>query len=124
MSKTASITIFIITILILGGGLFLATKKNPAVGNLDDFAKCLTSKGMTMYGAYWCPHCLNIKKLFADSFQYIQYVECTVSVKTCTDQNVSGYPTFIFSDGTRLEGEVGLSDFAQKTSCTLPQPGH
>jgi len=121
MSTKTSVLLFGLTLLLLVGGLYLATKKpSGTVGNLDNYAKCLTEKGMTMYGAYWCQHCKNIKKLFGDSFKYVQYVECTVETKTCTDKGVNGYPTFIFSDGSRLEGEITLSDFANKTSCPLP----
>lgn len=106
----------------MAGGLYFATKKTPSVGNLDKFAKCLTDKGMVMYGAYWCPHCQNIKKMFAESFQYIKYVECTVETQTCTDKGVTGYPTFIWGDGSRSSGELNLSDFAQKTSCSYSTP--
>jgi len=120
MSKTVAGLIFAVTLILIIGGLFLTTRK-PAgsAANLDDFAKCLTSKGMTMYGAYWCPHCQKIKKMFADSFQYVKYVECTVETQLCTDKNVAGYPTFIWGDGSRSEGELTLSEFSQKSSCPL-----
>lgn len=120
MSKKAAIIIFVITLLLIGGGLYLATRKSPQYAKLDDFAKCLTDKGMIMYGAYWCQHCKNIKSLFSDSFQYVKYVECTVETQTCTDKGVNGYPTFIFGDGSKIEGEAKLSDMAAKTSCPLP----
>ena len=28
----------------------------PLTADKDAFAKCLTAKGLTMYGAEWCPH--------------------------------------------------------------------
>ena len=35
--------------------------------NYDDFAKCLTENGATMYGTVWCGHCNNQKDMFGDS---------------------------------------------------------
>lgn len=122
MSSKFSVIIFIVTLILLVGGLILVTRK-PAVSgaNLDEFAKCLSQQGMVMYGAYWCSHCQNIKKLFASSFQYINYVECTVDTNTCNQKGINGYPSFTFSDGSKVEGEMTLAEFSQKTSCPLPE---
>lgn len=120
MNKSVLIIIVFLTILFLGGGVWLVTKSGaPKPGQYDNFAKCLASKNVTMYGAYWCPHCLNTKKEFGDSFQYVPYVECTVETKTCTDKQIQGYPTWIFSDGTRIEGEASLQKISEKSGCSL-----
>jgi hypothetical protein len=87
---------------------------------LDDFAKCVAEHGVVMYGAWWCPHCKNEKKRFGDSFQYINYVECTDNPQLCTDKQVESYPTWIFGDGSRLSGELGFAPLAEKTGCSLP----
>jgi hypothetical protein len=34
---------------------------------------------------------------------------------------VTGYPTWILADGTRLEGEQPLGLLGEKTGCALPQ---
>jgi len=31
----------------------------------DAFARCLTDRGVKMYGAFWCPHCVEQKKSLA-----------------------------------------------------------
>ena len=67
----------------------------PLTADKDAFAKCLTDKGWTMYGAVWCPHCQDQKKAFGDSFKYIKYVECPDNIQLCTDKGVNGYPTWI-----------------------------
>ncbi len=95
-----------------------ASKPNPA---LDAFAQCLASKNVTMYGAYWCPHCQNEKKAFGSSFQYVPYVECTQDAAKCTAMNIKGYPTWIFPDGRRLEGELGLYKLSRESGCPLAQ---
>lgn len=35
-----------------------------APGKYDDFAKCLSEKGVKFYGAFWCSHCANQKAMF------------------------------------------------------------
>lgn len=72
----------------------------PMTGDNDAFAKCLTQKGFTMYGAYWCPHCKDQKALFGDSFKYVNYVECTEQTQLCTDKGVQGFPTWIVETAT------------------------
>ena len=93
--------------------------------NYDEFAKCLTAENMTMYGAYWCPHCNTIKEEFGSSFQYINYVECDAQgpggdPDRCARALVQYYPTFTFKDGNRLFGEVTFEIMSQKTGCKLP----
>lgn len=87
---------------------------------LDAFAKCLSQKGVVMYGAYWCPHCQRQKKLFGDSFEYVKYVECTQEVKKCQEKKIEGYPTWIFKNGERIRGEATFAQLAEKTSCKAP----
>jgi len=70
----------------------------PATGSLDDFAKCLADKKVTMYGAYWCTHCQADKAAFGNSFKYVPYVECTEKVQECLAAGVEGYPTWIISN--------------------------
>ena len=118
-----------VIILVLIVGLFGWWKASQVVpnGKYDQFAQCVASKGLTMYGAYWCPHCKAEKARFGTSFQYVPYVECTKEVKLCTDKGVKGYPTWIMegaastSTQTRFEGELGLEKIAEITGCELPQ---
>jgi hypothetical protein len=120
MDKKVAGWILFVTILLVGVGIYFATKTPaPVYSGLDDFAKCLSSKNAVMYGAYWCPHCQKMKKDFGQSFQYVNYVECTVEVKKCTDSNVNGYPTWIFADGKRLEGEQTLQGISDSSGCPL-----
>jgi hypothetical protein len=89
--------------------------------SMDIFAKCLTGKDITMYGAAWCSHCTSEKKNFGDSFKYVQYVECPDNIQLCTDKGVVGYPTWIDGAGVKHEGEQGLSGLASITGCVLPK---
>ena len=106
---------------------YMRTASPYAYGALDNFARCLTGKGATMYGAYWCPHCQNEKKAFGDSFRFVPYVECPQDPDRCIAAGIKRYPTWIFPaspaggpDGRRLEGEQGLEKLSSESSCALP----
>ncbi|HZR66349.1 MAG TPA: hypothetical protein VFA85_14475 [Terriglobales bacterium] len=105
------------------GIYYFAVYRRP-VSTLDGFAKCLTSKGVKMYGAWWCPHCADQKELFGNAFQYVNYVECSpLGQKTqndvCKQAGLKGYPTWQFADGSRAEGTLHLESLAEKTGCKL-----
>lgn len=106
--------LIVVMIFVLSAG---EEKSNPA---LDAFAQCLSEKGITMYGADWCPHCQNEKKAFGDSFKYVSYVECPKNPKLCLSAGVDGYPTWILKNGTRLVGEQGLERLSEVSGCALP----
>lgn len=102
-------------------GFLLTRNTASAPGKYDDFAKCVASKNLTMYGAVWCAHCANEKKAFGTSFKYIKYVECPDNIKLCTDLGINGYPTWIDGAGKKYEGEQGLVGLAKITGCVLPE---
>lgn len=97
----------------------------PNAGQYSAFAQCLTDKGVKMYGAYWCPHCQDQKKLFGDSFDKITYVECAIPgdssgvVRACKDAGIDGYPTWVLPDNSRLTGLQTLQALSDQTGCPL-----
>ncbi len=107
--------------LILGFLFWMLPNLIPKTKNekLDRFAQCLAEKGITMYGAEWCPHCQNQKNLFGNSFRFILYVECPKEPQRCIAQGIQVYPTFVFKDGRKLEGEQSLENLAKESGCTL-----
>ncbi len=86
---------------------------------MDAFAKCLTEKGATFYGTEWCSHCNNQKKLFGDSLQYVNFVDCEKNPSICSREGITGYPTWKLGDGTPLVGGQQLSTLASATGCEL-----
>ncbi len=91
----------------------------PARGEYDAFAQCLADAGAVMYGAQWCPHCQDQKNLFGSSFKLIPYVECPQNPEQCLARGIDGYPTWLFADGSRLEGERSLDALAVASGCAL-----
>ena len=92
---------------------------------LDAFAQCLTTKQAKMYGAFWCPHCEEQKETFGSSFKYVSYAECGIKgsralAQACQDADVKRFPTWVFVDGSRTEGEKSLEYLGDQTGCPLP----
>ena len=95
--------------------------------DLTEFARCLAKKQVSMYGAYWCPHCAEQKKEFGLAFKYVPYVECAVigqppavQSPACREMQIHRYPTWVFPDGERVEAIQTLDQLAQRTGCKLP----
>ena len=105
-------------ILLAGCGKTPAVTTTTATGNLDTFAQCLTKANVKMFGTSTCSHCLAQKKLFGESFKYVNYTDCIVAPTMCA--NVASIPTWLFSDGTTLVGEQSLAKLAAKSKCVLP----
>lgn len=115
-------SIIIILVVVIAVAVTVATVSRSRAGdgtNLDSFAQCLTSKGAVMYGADWCPHCQNEKNAFGDSFRFVSYVECPADPQRCLSAGISGYPTWIFPDGTKLAGEQGIRKLSEVSSCPV-----
>ena len=119
------------TILIVAGliilviGVWYFTVGSSAPGPYDDFARCLGEKGLTFFGAFWCPHCQNQKEMFGSSAKYLPYVECSTpdggaQNASCQQRGIKSYPTWEFPGGERITGEVELSTLSQKSGCALP----
>lgn len=115
------IWIWIIAILVIVAGVFYFSGSS---GNYDIFAQCLTNSGAKMYGAYWCPHCLDQKKMFGNSWDKVKYIECSLpnaagQTEECIAAGIKGYPTWEFGDGTRVSGTIPLERLSDITNCPL-----
>jgi hypothetical protein len=112
------------TVVLAWGTYYFVFYQQP-VSTLDEFAKCLNAKGAKMYGAWWCPHCADEKEFFGNSFEYVNYVECSPSGERtqnniCKAAAIKNYPTWQFADDSRMEGTQPLAALSKKTGCPLP----
>lgn len=62
--------------------------------------------------------------MFGKSAKLLPYVECSTpdgksQLPICKEKDIKGYPTWIFADGSQLQGEQTLQVLADKTSCPL-----
>ncbi len=105
---------------------------------IKELSLCLSEKGVKMYGAFWCGHCKNTKKEFGKSFKNIDYIECDPKCKpdekgnilgvckgyigkpeVCVEKEINGFPSWIFSNGERIEGEASFEELDKKSGCNL-----
>ena len=95
-----------------------------------ELAGYLTEQGAKMYGAFWCSHCIDQKEIFGAGAE-IPYVECFPDgwqrgaelATSCKAVEITGFPTWILPDGTRVEGEKSLVELAKATGFRAPLPG-
>jgi thiol-disulfide isomerase/thioredoxin len=125
MNKQTIISILIILIA-LGAILFFVQEQDKKPGKYDQFAMCLAEEEATFWGAFWCPACQQQKSLFGrKSAELLPYTECSTpdgqaTNQVCVDAEITGYPTWDFADGSRVDGVMTLEQLAEKTSCELP----
>jgi hypothetical protein len=125
ISKPAIVGIIVIVIAILAVfGFNMTGQVVAATGKYDSFAQCLSQSGVKMYGAYWCPHCNEQKSMFGSSWQYVNYVECSLANRAgetpaCTQAGITAYPTWEFQDGSRVEGALTLEELSTRSGCPL-----
>lgn len=115
-------------VLVVGAVIFVRNNSNytppERITRFDDFAQCISDAGAKFYGAYWCPHCQAQKKLLENS-KKIPYIECSTpdgkaQTQICLDEKITGYPTWIYGNGTRVDGEQTLEELSTQTGCALP----
>lgn len=125
--KKIVILVVIIAVGLIGVATWLMSKPAEPNGSelgmkYADFAQCLTKKKVVMYGADSCPHCQRQKAMFGpDAFKHVTYVECHDNPKACIAKDIKGYPTWIFPDGDRFEGEQSFEKLSKESSCALPK---
>lgn len=115
--KTLLFLLAAVGVFLLGGWWWRT--RSAAEPNVEALAQCLASKSVVMYGADWCSHCQDEKKLFGSSFSKMTYVECTKEEALCQEKGIEAYPTWDFGDGRKVEGALQLADLAQEAGCTF-----
>lgn len=95
-------------------------EETPVPATLSQFASCLTSYGLKMYGTKTCPNCKAQKELFGDGVDKLTLIDCDDQAALCTEKKIRGYPTWEFPDGRMVSGVVPLEYFSQQTGCVLP----
>ena len=119
------IAVYVVAIAVAGG--LAAYGVNRYRHQHNAFARCLTERGIKMYGAWWCPHCIEQKEKFGASVDQLPYIECGVKGDTrqktqvCKDAGISHYPTWQFPPlGERVERVFTPEELSDRTGCALP----
>lgn len=118
--------IMLVIVFVVGAFAVGRMQEGAAEDERTPLAQCLAENGVTMYGAYWCPHCAKQKKTFGKAFRFVDYVECAIpgnqraQTQECKDAGISSYPTWEFADGARVTGEMTLVALAERAGCPYP----
>lgn len=99
MSKKTiiSLLIFLALIAVVILGISAGTTngiKPEEQKKLSTLASCLADKGVKFYGAYWCPHCADQKRMFGKAVKELPYEECAYlpgPMKKKTDEVLAAY---------------------------------
>lgn len=112
-------------VIVIGGLIYLSNRQSGAPGQYDKLAQCLSEKGVKFYGASWCSHCAEQKRMFGNSMKYVDYVECAIpgnqrgQSQACDDAKIESYPTWIFADNSRVTGQQLPVALAEKAGCSI-----
>ena len=129
---------FLFSIAVLLGGLIWASGVDPSeqkvvldVGTPPivqsssnktqiELAKHLTSEGVVMYSAYWCPHCHDQKEMFGrEAVKEIDVIECASDGlnnqrSLCENKGIEAFPSWEI-DGIIDSGVKSLDELADLT---------
>lgn len=88
---------------------------------VETFAKCLTQRGMKIYGRDGCGSCQAQKNLFGAAFSYITYINCSSQAQICQSRGISGYPTWEDGSGNlQPPGFKNFNSLSQISGCPAP----
>jgi hypothetical protein len=83
-------------------------------------AECLTSKWTTMYWTNRCSHCQAQKDLFGyEAFSKINFIDCDKEKNVCNLEGIQWYPTWKFTNWSKLEWEQTFEALAKSAWCNL-----
>lgn len=91
--------------------------------DLADLAECVADSGALYYGASWCPVCKRQNAYFGEHADSLPYVECYDGPKsdgknqTCEEEDIQGFPTWVFADGRTRGGALTPTQLAGATGC-------
>ena len=94
----------------------------PEDPKIRALAEHLSDEGALFYGASWCPHCQEQKRLFGASASRLPYIECspagpnTPQAPSCSRAGVKSYPTWVINGQTYAGEVMSLARLASTTS--------
>jgi uncharacterized membrane protein/glutaredoxin len=118
LAKTGGAAVIAVVALHLYFAGYWGGAQGPEDPWIRALAEHLSKSDAKFYGASWCPHCSEQKKLFDGSSNRIPYIECSPGgpnapqAEVCREKNIQSYPTWIIN-GQRYTGVQPLDALAQ-----------
>jgi uncharacterized membrane protein len=97
----------------------LAEPAGPEDPTIRALAEHLSAEGVRFYGASWCSHCQEQKRLFGTSAGRLPYIECSPSGRNGPQspscRGVTSYPTWVINGRARVGVVLSLAELANAT---------
>ena len=124
--KTAAAPVVLILILHLSYTGVISGFSTPTDPVAKALADHLAQTGAKFYGASWCPHCKDQKRIFGSAAVRLPYIECsplggqgTATAKVCLDAGIRSYPTW-FIKGEKIEEVLSIQRLSEKSGFKPP----
>ncbi len=100
--------------------------KGPVIDYTED-AKCITEKGVNMYGSFRCGVCAKTRSMFGDAFEHINEIEChpqgqNAQTELCFEKEIERTPTWILEpegvETNRAVGFMSVQELKEFAGCT------
>ena len=87
-------------------------------GKYDDFTKCLTEKGVIIYGNDYCQYTTRQLNDFGNSDKYLKYVKCADNKELCDSKGVKITPAWEMN-GQMYEGVQSFERLSTLSGCEI-----
>jgi uncharacterized membrane protein len=117
-------------ILIVLGILSLIYFNLPQSEKVDyeQLAKCVTEKGINMYGSFRCGVCAKTRDMYGDAFEFINEIEChpqgeNPQTERCLEKGIEGTPTWVMEpngvEEKRYQGFLSADEMMEFSGCEV-----
>ena len=120
MEKKYVILISILAILLIVSVVYYSISR-PATDltatEKESLAKCLTQKGIYLYGTINCPNCEVQKEKFGEAVKDIIYISCYTNKTKCEKYSTQKVYPYWGMNSTIIVGPIPLLKLKEKTNC-------
>jgi hypothetical protein len=90
--------------------------------SLENFAQCLTQKGIKLYGSSRDAYTQEQKAMFGRAVNYLPYIECIEPESKellfeCQVKDIKTFPTWEFTNKERKSGILSLEELKELSGC-------
>ena len=87
-------------------------------GKYDSFAKCLSEKGVTVYGNDFCSYTMKQLGYFGKSKKYLNYIRCSENEQLCDEKGIKITPTWEIN-GKMYEQVQTFERLSELSGCSI-----
>jgi hypothetical protein len=120
MEKKYKIIIGVISLLLISSLVYysISKPKNELTSaEKENLARCLTQKGIYLYGTINCPNCEVQKEKFGEAVKDIIYINCFIEEAKCEKYAEQKIYPFWGMDEITIVGPIPLDKLKEKTDC-------